>query len=64
MEETKEEALDIQDENGKWAIMAACGHRVGGDMQPGDLITACPNCAFMASFGGVMFDIKYPMLLL
>ena len=50
--------MDYVDEDGVQWVMAACGHRAGGSVTPGDKIAACPNCMFLARFGG--FEVVYP----
>ena len=53
-----EEPLDYQDDDGRWHIMAACGHYVSGGVLPGDNITMCPNCQFIIKFKEV--PVIYP----
>ena len=50
--------MDYVDVDGTQWVMCACGHRAGGGVKPGDKIMLCPNCRFLARFGGV--EIVYP----
>ena len=50
--------LDHQDDASVWWIMAACGHRVGGAVKPGDKILLCPNCRWLARFQSI--KVVYP----
>lgn len=49
--------LDVLDEAG-WHIMAACGHRVSGGVEPGARIDACPNCQLAGKFRSIA--VVYP----
>jgi hypothetical protein len=50
--------LEYQDSEGRWWIMAACGHHVGGSVKPGQHISLCPNCRFLIRFGEI--PVEYP----
>ena len=50
--------MDYVDDDGTQWVMCACGHRVGGSVEPGDKIALCPNCYFLVRFGAV--EIVYP----
>lgn len=48
---------DYQDEKGMWWVMSACGHYTGGG-KPGENISLCPNCMFLARFQPI--TVVYP----
>lgn len=54
----QEAPMDFVDDNGVQWVMAACGHRVGGSVKPGDKIAMCPNCRFLNRFQRV--EVVYP----
>jgi hypothetical protein len=57
------EELDYVDVHGCQWIMAACGHRCGGGVTPGDKIALCPNCQLLVQLGTsvpVVYDERIP----
>ena len=45
--------LDYVDDKGIQWVMAACGHRIGGSVKPGDKRAMCPNCMFLSRFQSI-----------